>query len=78
MGRFYRGLTDRYLANEATGLKVRCEQQRGVPDGSRSVPVRPTTVMRNACQEADMSNVERDDSTRRPLGGAMLSVVRDD
>jgi hypothetical protein len=37
-----------------------------------------TTVMRNACQEADMSNVERDDSTRRPLGGAMISVVRDD
>ncbi|SDS57743.1 Carbon monoxide dehydrogenase subunit G [Friedmanniella luteola] len=28
MGRFYRGLTDRYLANEADGLKVRCEQQR--------------------------------------------------
>ena len=28
MGRFYRGLTDRYLANEAKGLKARCEQQR--------------------------------------------------
>ena len=28
MGRFYRGLTDRYLANEANGLKARCEQQR--------------------------------------------------
>ena len=28
MGRFYRGLTDRYLANEADGLKARCEQQR--------------------------------------------------
>jgi uncharacterized protein YndB with AHSA1/START domain len=26
MGRFYRGLTDRYLANEANGLKARCEQ----------------------------------------------------
>lgn len=25
MGRFYRGLTDRYLANEAAGLKSRCE-----------------------------------------------------
>ena len=25
MGRFYRGLTDRYLANEAAGLKARCE-----------------------------------------------------
>ncbi|GAA1173542.1 hypothetical protein GCM10009584_13320 [Ornithinimicrobium humiphilum] len=25
MGRFYRGLTDRYLANEAQGLKARCE-----------------------------------------------------
>lgn len=25
MGRFYRGLTDRYLANEANGLKTRCE-----------------------------------------------------
>jgi uncharacterized protein YndB with AHSA1/START domain len=25
MGRFYRGLTDRYLANEASGLKSRCE-----------------------------------------------------
>ena len=28
MGRFYRGMTDRYLANEANGLKSRCEQQR--------------------------------------------------
>jgi uncharacterized protein YndB with AHSA1/START domain len=28
MGRFYRGLTERYLANEANGLKTRCEQQR--------------------------------------------------
>jgi hypothetical protein len=28
MGRFYRGLTDRYLAEEANGLKARCEQQR--------------------------------------------------
>ena len=27
MGRFYRGLTDRYLANEATGLKTRCEDR---------------------------------------------------
>jgi uncharacterized protein YndB with AHSA1/START domain len=26
MGRFYRGLTDRYLANEANGLRARCEQ----------------------------------------------------
>jgi uncharacterized protein YndB with AHSA1/START domain len=26
MGRFYRGLTDRYLANEANGLKARSEQ----------------------------------------------------
>ena len=26
MGRFYRGLTDRYLANEANGLKARCEK----------------------------------------------------
>ena len=26
MGRFYRGLTDRYLANEAQGLKDRSEQ----------------------------------------------------
>jgi uncharacterized protein YndB with AHSA1/START domain len=25
MGFFYRGLTDRYLANEANGLKTRCE-----------------------------------------------------
>jgi uncharacterized membrane protein len=25
MGRFYRGLTNRYLANEAAGLKSRCE-----------------------------------------------------
>ncbi|HSF99110.1 MAG TPA: SRPBCC family protein [Ornithinibacter sp.] len=25
MGRFYRGLTDRYLANEAQGLKATCE-----------------------------------------------------
>jgi len=25
MGRFYRGLTNRYLANEADGLKSRCE-----------------------------------------------------
>jgi hypothetical protein len=28
MGRFYRGLTDRYLANEAAGLKARAEGQR--------------------------------------------------
>ena len=28
MGRFYRGLTHRYLANEANGLKTRCEPQR--------------------------------------------------
>ena len=28
MGRFYRGLTDRYLANEAHGLKARCEEQQ--------------------------------------------------
>ena len=28
MGRFYRGLTDRYLANEAAGLKARCEVER--------------------------------------------------
>jgi uncharacterized protein YndB with AHSA1/START domain len=28
MGRFYRGLTDRYLANEAEGLKARCEGRR--------------------------------------------------
>ncbi len=28
MGRFYRGLTDRYLANEANGLKSRCEGAR--------------------------------------------------
>ena len=27
MGRFYRGLTDRYLANEAAGLKSRCEEE---------------------------------------------------
>ncbi len=26
MGRFYRGMTDRYLANEAAGLKARCEK----------------------------------------------------
>ena len=26
MGRFYRRLTDRYLANEAGGLKTRCEE----------------------------------------------------
>lgn len=26
MGRFYRGLTERYLANEANGLKARCER----------------------------------------------------
>jgi hypothetical protein len=26
-GRFYRGLTDRYLATEAAGLKARCEGQ---------------------------------------------------
>ncbi len=29
MGRFYRGLTDRYLANEAAGLKARSEVPRG-------------------------------------------------
>ena len=28
MGRFYRGLTDRYLANEAEGLKARSEGTR--------------------------------------------------
>ena len=28
MGRFYRGLTDRYLATEAAGLKARCEGDR--------------------------------------------------
>ena len=28
MGRLYRGLTDRYLSNEANGLKARCEEQR--------------------------------------------------
>jgi len=28
MGRFYRGMTDRYLANEAAGLKARCEGLR--------------------------------------------------
>ena len=28
MGRFYRGLTDRYLTNEAQGLKSRCEEAR--------------------------------------------------
>lgn len=28
MGRFYRGMTDRYLANEAEGLKARCEGVR--------------------------------------------------
>jgi uncharacterized protein YndB with AHSA1/START domain len=28
VGRLYRRLTDRYLANEAAGLKARCEQQR--------------------------------------------------
>ena len=28
MGRFYRRMTDRYLANEATGLKARCEELR--------------------------------------------------
>lgn len=28
MGRFYRGLTDRYLANEAAGLKARSEGER--------------------------------------------------
>lgn len=28
MGRFYRGLTDRYLSDEAIGLKARCEEQR--------------------------------------------------
>jgi len=28
MGRFYRGLTDRYLATEAAGLKARCEGSR--------------------------------------------------
>jgi len=28
MGRFYRGLTDRYLAKEAAGLKSRCEGER--------------------------------------------------
>ena len=28
MGRFYRGLTDRYLATEAVGLKARCEGDR--------------------------------------------------
>ncbi len=29
MGRFYRGMTDRYLANEAAGLKARSEEPRG-------------------------------------------------
>lgn len=28
MGRFYRGMTDRYLATEAAGLKARCEGDR--------------------------------------------------
>ena len=28
MGRFYRGMTDRYLANEAAGLKARSEGRR--------------------------------------------------
>ena len=28
MGLFYRGLTDRYLAHEANGLKARCGQQK--------------------------------------------------
>ena len=28
VGRFYRGLTDRYLAAEAAGLKARCEGKR--------------------------------------------------
>jgi uncharacterized protein YndB with AHSA1/START domain len=28
VGRFYRGLTDRYLATEAAGLKARCERGR--------------------------------------------------
>jgi uncharacterized protein YndB with AHSA1/START domain len=28
MGRFYRGLTDCYLANEADGLRASCEEQR--------------------------------------------------
>ena len=28
MGLFYRRLTDRYLANEANGLKARCEESR--------------------------------------------------
>ncbi|GAA2720471.1 SRPBCC family protein [Cellulomonas aerilata] len=28
MGRFYRGLTDRYLAAEAAGLRARCEGAR--------------------------------------------------
>ena len=28
LGWFYRGLTDRYLANEAAGLKARCEGER--------------------------------------------------
>ena len=27
-GAFYRGLTDRYLAHEANGLKARCGQQK--------------------------------------------------
>jgi hypothetical protein len=27
LGRFYRGLTDRYVADEAYGLKARCEEQ---------------------------------------------------
>lgn len=27
MGRLYRGLTERYLANEAGGLKARCEER---------------------------------------------------
>jgi hypothetical protein len=27
MGRFYRGLTDRYLTAEAEGIKARCERQ---------------------------------------------------
>jgi len=32
LGRFYRGLTDRYLATEAAGLKARSEAQTPPPD----------------------------------------------
>ena len=69
MGRFYRGLTDRYLAVEAAGIgaRARAGSDSSVPSVAVGSPGRPARSPRRACRSCAHPG-SRPTAARRPPG----------